>query len=115
MELNINPMLKSNSPYMRMIREQQKAESFQQLHERFVISPEVIMYSINDVIRITGWSRKVVQRLFNDPKFPAVDYGKAKLVEAHAFIEFMSVRHERDKEEYWINESKKAAERKIRR
>ena len=110
MALNINPNLRINSPYMRRLEEEYKAETFKLLHERFVISPEVIMYSINDVIHITGWSRKVVQRLFNDPKFPAADYGKAKLVEAHAFIEFMSVRHERDKEEYWINDKNRQYE-----
>lgn len=115
MELNINPDLLRNSSYRRMMDEQEKAESFKMIHERFVISPEVIMYSIDDVIKITRWSKKVVQRLFNDPAFPAVDYGKAKMVEAHALIEFMSVRHERDKEEYWKNEiAKTNAKRRIK-
>ena len=33
---------------------------------RIYVSSEVIMYSIEDVVRITRWSKKVVQNLFND-------------------------------------------------
>ena len=33
---------------------------------RTYVSSEVIMYSIEDVVRITRWSKKVVQNLFND-------------------------------------------------
>ena len=33
---------------------------------RIYVSSEVITYSIEDVVRITRWSKKVVQNLFND-------------------------------------------------
>jgi hypothetical protein len=33
---------------------------------RIYVSSKVIMYSIEDVVRITRWSKKVVQNLFND-------------------------------------------------
>lgn len=65
------------------------------------ISSEVIMYSIKDVVEMTGWSKKIVQKLFNDPEFPSVDYGKAKMVECHALINYFSIRRERDQYMYW--------------
>ena len=34
-------------------------------HGRIYVSSKVIMYSIEDVVRITRWSKKVVQNLFN--------------------------------------------------
>lgn len=71
--------------------------------DRLSVSSEVRFYSVNDLVEISGWSRKVVLRLFNDPEFPSLDYGKAKLVEAHALIMFMSVKHERKNEPYWIS------------
>ena len=69
---------------------------------RIYVSGEVIMYSVEDVMRITRWSRKVVQNLFNDPSFPSVNYGKHKLVENHALMQFFSVRREKEFELYWI-------------
>ena len=42
-----------------------------------------------------------VLKLFNDPQFPASDFGKTKVVEAHALINFFSKRHERNNERYW--------------
>ena len=44
------------------------------------ISSEVRFYTVSDVMEMTSWSKKVVLRLFNDPDFPSLDYGKAKLV-----------------------------------
>ena len=41
---------------------------------RIYVSSEVIMYSIQDVAEMTGWSHTTVEKLFNDPKFPAADY-----------------------------------------
>ena len=40
---------------------------------RIYVSSEVIMYSIQDVAEMTGWSHTTVEKLFNDPKFPAAD------------------------------------------
>ena len=69
--------------------------------DRLSISSEVRLYSINDIVEMSGWSKRVVQKLFNDPDFPSLDYGKAKLVEAHALIAFLSVKHEKELEPYW--------------
>ena len=69
---------------------------------RTYISSEPRFYKIKDIQEMTGWSENTVQKLFNDPDFPSLDYGKAKLVEAHALIAFLSVKHERDREPYWI-------------
>lgn len=79
---------------------------------RIYVSGEVIMYSVEDVMRITRWSRKVVQNLFNDPSFPSVNYGKHKLVENHALMQFFSVRREKEFEIYWVRLHQKASGKK---
>ena len=65
------------------------------------ISSEARFYSIKDVMEMTGWSEGTVQKLFNDPKFPSADYGKTKVVEVHALIQFFSVPHNKERERYW--------------
>ena len=60
---------------------------------RLPISSEVRFYTISDVMELTSWSKKVVLGLFNEPEFPASNLGKAKVVEAHALIEFFSRKH----------------------
>ena len=65
------------------------------------ISSEVRFYTISDLQEMLGWSNATVQKLFNDPKFPAADFGKQKIVEAHALIDYFSKRHEKNMEKYW--------------
>ena len=48
------------------------------------ISSEVKFYTISDLKNMLGWSENTVQKLFNDPKFPSSDFGRIKVVEAHA-------------------------------
>lgn len=69
--------------------------------DRKSISAEVIFYTISDVQKMTHWSEATVQKLFNDPHFPAADFGKQKVVESHALINYFSERHSKDKEPYW--------------
>ena len=70
-------------------------------NNQVVMSNEVRFYGIKEVVELIGWSEKTVQKLFNDPKFPAADYGKNKVVEARALRKFFSERHDRDRELYW--------------
>lgn len=65
------------------------------------VSPEVIFYTIADIKEMTSWSEATVQKLFNDPKFPSTDFGRNKIVEAHALINYFSERHSKYKEPYW--------------
>lgn len=65
------------------------------------ISSEVRFYTIEDVMELSGWSKKIVLKLFNDPLFPASDYGKAKVVEAHALIDYFSSRRSRKDNRHW--------------
>lgn len=68
---------------------------------RLYISSEVKFYTISEIVRMSGWSETTVQRLFNDPKFPSADYGRLKVVEAHALIDFFSKKHQKEFERYW--------------
>ena len=69
--------------------------------DRLSISSEVRLYSIDDLTEMSGWSRKTVAKMFSDPSFPSLDYGRTKLVEAHALIEYFSVKHERERDRFW--------------
>ena len=68
---------------------------------RVYVSSEVKFYTISDLMKLLGWSEATVQILFNDPKFPAANFGRNKVVEAHALIDYFSRRHDKHKEVYW--------------
>ena len=70
------------------------------------ISSEARFYTVKDLQKMLGWSLNTVLRLFNDPHFPASDFGKTKVVEAHALINYFSKRHERETEKYWTEGGK---------
>ena len=69
---------------------------------RHYISSEVRFYSITDIMEMTGWGERAVQNMFKDPDFPAVDFGKTKIVEAHALIDYFSVRRTKENEQHWM-------------
>lgn len=68
---------------------------------RQYISSEVRFYTISDLATMLGWGEPTVQKLFNDPKFPATDFGKQKVVEAHALIDYFSTRHSKESDRHW--------------
>lgn len=61
----------------------------------------VLFFDTADIRNITGWSKKTVEDLFNNPAFPCTDIGKRKLVLKTAFIKFFMERRCRDNEDYW--------------
>ncbi len=65
------------------------------------LSSELRFYTINDLQELLGWREKPVKKLFNDPAFPSADFGKNKVVEAHAAIEYFSKKHEKQYELHW--------------
>ena len=65
------------------------------------LSSEVRFYTISDLTQMLGWSHGTVEKLFNDPKFPAADFGRQKVVEAHALIDYFSKRHEKARDRFW--------------
>ncbi len=69
--------------------------------EQTYISSEVKFYTISDLKNMLGWSENTVQKLFNDPKFPSSDFGRIKVVEAHALIDYFSKKHLKQNDGYW--------------
>lgn len=65
------------------------------------VSSEVKFYTISDLKNMLGWSENTVQKLFNDPKFPSSDFGRIKVVEAHALIDYFSKKHLKQNDGYW--------------
>ena len=60
-----------------------------------------LFYTTKDIQKITGWSKRTVENLFNNPAFPSTNIGKQKLVLKTSFIEFFSVRRDKADEKYW--------------
>ncbi len=77
------------------------AKISQRSKKAYFISGEVRFYGIADLVDMLGWSRHTVLKLFGDPEFPAVDFGKRKVVESHALIEYFSIRRSRSEKPYW--------------
>ena len=65
------------------------------------IPVEIRFYTIADLQEMLGWSEMTVQKLFKDPNFPSADFGKSKVVEAHALIDYFSTKHVKKRERYW--------------
>jgi len=64
-------------------------------------SNEVRFYTSEDIMKLTGWGEKAVNMMFRDPEFPSVDFGKHKVVEAHALINYFSVRRSKKEGKHW--------------
>ena len=56
--------------------------------ERIYTSSRVILYSMDDIMRMSGWDELTVRKLFYDRRFPSQYFGRKPLVEAHALISF---------------------------
>ena len=98
---------KTNEHRLERIRQEQKSWHEQSKLGPIYVSSEVIVYTIDDLVEMTGWSQTTVQKLFNDPKFPSIDYGKRKVVENHALMKYLSVKHEKELDSFWRNEPKR--------
>ena len=72
-------------------------------HTRIYLSPEVKFYTAEELSELLGWGLQTVNKLFNSPDFPSVNYGKCKVVEAHALIEFFSTKREKAADPFWRN------------
>lgn len=62
---------------------------------------KIAMLTIEDVKAITGWSRRRVEELFDDPALKVVHIGKAKQVEASVLKKYFSEAHDADSDVYW--------------
>lgn len=78
---------------------------------KLYISSEVRFYTISDLIKLLGWSETTVQKMFNDPKFPSSDFGRTKVVEAHALIDYFSKCHTKYNDRHWNGKGSKNAKR----
>ena len=49
--------------------------------------------TIKQVTELTGWNLNTTRNVFNRPDFPSCDFGKEKVIEIHALVNYFSVRH----------------------
>ena len=56
--------------------------------ESIYTSSRVIFYSMDDIMRMSGWGEMTVRKLFYDRRFPSQYFGRKPLAEAHALISF---------------------------
>lgn len=47
--------------------------------------------SIKQFCEASGWSEKTVQDLYNRPDFPSTNFGKEKIAELHAIVDYFKV------------------------
>lgn len=66
-------------------------------------SVDLKFYTQKDVKRMTGMSVQTVQKLFNDPEFPACNYGKSFVVEANALMGFFAQKRDKHNSRYRKN------------
>lgn len=67
--------------------------------QKELVSKELILLNINDVVEVTGWCKQVVRNTFADDKdFPAIKKGKEYQVELGAFKEYLNNRRTNKKE-----------------
>ena len=64
-------------------------------------SDDSLFYTIEDIQKMTGWSKRTVENLFNDPAFPSTDIGRKKLILKFRFIDFFSTRRSKSEQKYW--------------
>lgn len=64
-------------------------------------SMQPVFLTIKDVVKMTPLSKDTVEYLFNDPDFPACDYGKQKFVSSTAFFEYFSTARRKEDSGYW--------------
>ncbi len=63
--------------------------------QKEIVSKELILLNIDDVVAITGWCKQVVRNTFaNDKNFPAIKRGKEYQVEATALKKYFSERRD---------------------
>lgn len=59
-----------------------------------IIEKKIILLTIQDVIKITGWSEQTTRRLFtHDEQFPTIKIGKSYQVEVEALKEYLQKKH----------------------
>ena len=88
---------------MEVYRKKTLAEKTGLLEERksTCISSDVKFYTMSDLKKLLGWSEVILRKLFDDPDFPSANYGRTKVIEGHALIDFFSRKHVKSKEPYW--------------
>ena len=69
--------------------------------QKEIVSKELILLNIDDVVAITGWCKQVVRNTFAyDKEFPAIKKGKEYQVELGAFKDYLSTRRNNKSENY---------------
>ena len=53
-------------------------------------SPEVVMYSREEILEQSNWTEEEVMLLFADRRFPMMRFGGKQIVEVHAMIQFFA-------------------------
>lgn len=72
--------------------------------ESIYTSSQVILYTMDDIMRMSGWDEMIVRKLFYDRRFPSQYFGRTALVEAHALISFFMELYVQRKEKEEIEE-----------
>ena len=53
-------------------------------------SPNVVLFTREDILRESNWTEEEVMLLFSDKRFPSTEYARKQIVEVHALIQFFA-------------------------
>ena len=68
-------------------------------------SKAIVFLNTKDLQKMTGFSKKTVEKLFRDPEFPSCNYGKQQVAEVHAVIKYFSVSRHKEDSYFWKSAS----------
>ena len=53
-------------------------------------SPEVLLFTREDILEKSNWTEEEVSLLFADNRFPSTEFSRKQVVEVHALIQFFA-------------------------
>ena len=53
-------------------------------------SPEVVVFTREEILERSNWTEEEVRLLFADSRFPMTEYARKQIVEVHALIQFFA-------------------------
>lgn len=57
--------------------------------------------TVEDIVKATGYSKKIVLDIFRDPEFPSCNFGKKQIIELNAAIKYFSVPRKKEYSKFW--------------
>ncbi len=78
-------------------------------------SPEVVLFTKEDILEKSNWTEEEVMLLFADRRFPSTEIARKQIVEVHALIQFFAKKEAVRKKQLRDKEYRDAVFARLRR